>query len=365
MTPQKSNIINALIVDDSAVAREFLAHVIQTDASIRVAGMACNGKEALDWLTRHQADVVLMDIHMPIMNGLEATRRIMATHPVPVIVVSASWDKEHVEKTFQALEAGAVAVMEKPAGLKNPLTPTLSTELVRTVKLMAGMPLVRRWTTTPAPTVPPAVLPSPIPYTPEKSPIRLVAVGASTGGPPVLQTLLQCLTPQFPLPVIIVQHIAPGFLSGMAEWLEKTTSFPIGIPKDGDAMRPGRAYLAPDGRQMGVRRDGTITLCNAPPENSLKPSVSFLFRSVAHEFGPQAAGVLLTGMGRDGADELLSMRKAGGITFAQDKETSVVHGMPGEAIAAGAACYVKPPIEIARLLVSLVSQPVRGNHGHT
>jgi len=355
MTPKGPKIINALVVDDSAVAREFLTYLLQSDPGIRVVGTACNGKEACGWVSRQKPDVVLMDIHMPVMNGLEATRQIMSTSPVPVIIISSSWDKEDVEKTFHALEAGAVAAMEKPAGLTNPSTATLSAELVRTVKLMAGMPLVRRWASPSHSARPPSPAPPPVPLRSGKSEIRLIAIGASTGGPPVLQSLLVSLTPKFPIPVVIVQHIAPGFLSGMADWLEKTTGFSVGIPKHGDVLMPGKAYLAPDGFQMGVRRDGAIQLVNAPRENSLKPSVSFLFRSVAKEFGEQAVGVLLTGMGRDGADELLAIRKAGGITFAQDKESSVVHGMPGEAIVLGGACYVEPPLEIARLLVSLAS----------
>jgi two-component system, chemotaxis family, protein-glutamate methylesterase/glutaminase len=355
MTPQKAKPIGVLIVDDSAVAREFLAHTVESDPGVRVVGTACNGKEALAWMERQKPDIVLMDIHMPVMNGLEATRRIMQTCPVPVIIVSSSWDKDDIEKTFQAMEAGAVAAMEKPAGLKNPATPLLAAELVRSVKLMAGMPLVRRWASTPVsarPASPP--LPTP-PLRPGKSTIQLVAIGASTGGPPVLQTLLAALSPRLSVPLVIVQHIAPGFLSGMADWLEKTTHYPVGIPKNGDPLLPGRAYLAPDGFHMGVRKEGTILLSDAPRENSLKPSVSFLFRSVAHEFGDRAAGVLLTGMGKDGAEELLSMRQAGAITIAQDKETSIVHGMPGEAIALGGACYIKPPLEIARLLMLSVN----------
>ena len=355
MSAKSSKPIDVLIVDDSAVAREFLAHTLESDPDIRVAGTACNGKEALAWMERHKADVVLMDIQMPVMNGLEATRRIMQTVPIPVIIVSSSWDKDDVEKTFQAMETGAVAVMEKPAGLKNPATPLLALELLRTIRLMAGMPLVRRWASSSA--APPShVTPSPPPPPrPGKTPIRLIAIGASTGGPPVLQTLLAALSPRLPVPLVIVQHIAPGFLSGMADWLEKTTHYPVGIPKNGESMLPGRAYLAPDGFQMGVRKDGTIFLNDAPRENSLKPSVSFLFRSVAREFGEKAAGVLLTGMGKDGADELLSMRQAGGITFAQDKESSIVHGMPGEAIALGGASFVKPPMEIARHLMVIVN----------
>ena len=355
MSPKGTKIVNALVVDDSAVAREFLAYTLQADPDIRVVGMVCNGKEALDWVARQKPDVVLMDIHMPIMNGLEATRRIMSTCPVPVIIVSSSWERDDVEKTFQALEAGAVAAMEKPAGLKNPETAVLAAELVRTVKLMAGMPLVRRWARPSQSVRPASPAPSPIPVRSGKSDFRLIAIGASTGGPPVLQAMLAAMTPQFPIPVVIVQHIAPGFLPGMADWLEKTTKFPVGIPQNGDVLMPGKAYLAPDGFQMGVHRDGVIQLVNAPKENSLKPSVSFLFRSVAKEFGEKAVGVLLTGMGRDGADELLAIRKAGGITFAQDKESSVVHGMPGEAIVLGGACHIQPPLEIARLLVSLAN----------
>lgn len=356
MTPKSAKVITALIVDDSAVAREFLTHILESDPGIKVAGTAGNGKEAIAWLARQKPDVVLMDIHMPVMNGLEATRHIMSTVPVPVIIVSSSWHRDDVEMTFHAMASGAVAVMEKPAGLKSPATPALVTDLVRTVKLMAGMPLVRRWASSAAPAAPsfPATV-SPAPAGAGKRDVRLVVIGASTGGPPVLQAILEALTPRFPVPVVIVQHIAPGFLGGMADWLEKTTKFPVGIPRTGELMLPGRAYLAPDGFQMGVRREGTIVLSDAPQENSLKPSVSFLFRSAAREFGPQAVGVLLTGMGRDGADELLAIRKAGGLTFAQDKESSVVHGMPGEAIALGAACYIKPPLDLARQLVALVN----------
>ena len=356
MTPLGSKTIKVLVVDDSAVAREFLTHILEMEPGIQVIDTARNGQEALDRLARQKPDVVLMDIHMPVMDGLEATRRIMSTTPVPVIIVSSSWDKEDVEKTFQALEVGAVAAMEKPAGLKNPDTPLLAAEMIRTVRLMAGMPLVRRWGGTPRVSRPDSPMPAHLPVrSGVSSKVSLVAIGASTGGPPVLQAILAALTPQLPVPVVIVQHSAPGFLAGMADWLEKTTKFPVSIPVNGAVMKPGRAYLAPDGVQMGVRRDGSIWLIDAPRENNLKPSVSFLFRSVAQEFGSQAAGVLLTGMGKDGADELLSIRKAGGVTFAQDKERSVVHGMPGEAIALGGACYIKPPLEIAKLLASLMN----------
>jgi two-component system chemotaxis response regulator CheB len=184
--------------------------------------------------------------------------------------------------------------------------------------------------------------------------IKMVAIGASTGGPPVLQTLLSSLPKQFSVPVLIVQHIAAGFLPGLVEWLSQVTYFPIRIPAHGDLLLPGHAYLAPDGFHLGVERGPRAVLSQAPPENNLRPAVSHLFRSVAETLGNQAVGVLLTGMGKDGAAELKMLRDKGAITIAQDKESSAVHGMPGEAIQLGAATHVLSPERIVEALVKLV-----------
>ena len=183
---------------------------------------------------------------------------------------------------------------------------------------------------------------------------HLVAIGASTGGPPVLRTILAGLGPSFPVPVLIVQHISQGFVQGLADWLNATTGMPVRLARHGEYGQPGHAYLAPDGCHMTVNRFGQIFCIPGHSENGPQPAVSALFRSVAEHFGPRAIGVLLTGMGRDGADELKLMRDAGAVTIAQDKESCVVHGMPGEAIALDAARHVKPPESMVTKLRSLV-----------
>jgi two-component system, chemotaxis family, protein-glutamate methylesterase/glutaminase len=186
--------------------------------------------------------------------------------------------------------------------------------------------------------------------------VQVVAIGASTGGPVVLQTILSGLPKNFAVPVLIVQHMAPGFVQGFADWLAQSSGFPVHIPTAGEYPRPGHAYVAPDGVHMGVGTGGRVILRRDEPEDGLRPAVSHLFRGVAQVFGRQAVGVLLTGMGRDGAEALKLMRERGAVTIAQDKKTSVVHGMPGEAIRLDAAMYVLPSENIAAALTGLVQQ---------
>jgi two-component system chemotaxis response regulator CheB len=179
-----------------------------------------------------------------------------------------------------------------------------------------------------------------------------VGIGASTGGPPVLQAILSALPRDFPAPILIVQHIARGFLPGMVEWLGQTTGQHVHIAAHGAVPLPGHAYIAPDDFQLGVSSGGRLTLARDEPENGLRPSVSWLFRSLADNQGSGAVGVLLTGMGKDGAAELKRMRDRGSMTIAQDRESSVVHGMPGEAIALDAATQVLSPDRIAAALIT-------------
>jgi len=190
---------------------------------------------------------------------------------------------------------------------------------------------------------------------PSQTQIRVVAVGASTGGPPVLQGILAALPRDFPVPVLLVQHIAPGFTQGFADWLAQSSSLPVQVGVHGQPALPGHVYVAPDSFHMAIAAQGRIRLNPDEPENGLRPSVSHLFRSVAHTYGPRAIGVLLTGMGKDGALELKLMKEQGAVTIAQDRDTSVVHGMPGEAIKLGGATYVLPPEKIRIALTSLLS----------
>jgi two-component system, chemotaxis family, protein-glutamate methylesterase/glutaminase len=345
-------VIRVLVVDDSPVARELLVQILSADPELQIAGVATDGEEALSAIARYAPDVVTMDIQMPRLDGLEATRRIMATQPVPIVIVSTDITPEDIATTFHAAEAGALAAVEKPRGPGDLQHDAMARRLVQTVKLMSEIKVVRRWRAGEKRVVEPSQ-PAPL----ENDGPQIVAIGASTGGPPVLQTILGALDENFPVPIVIVQHIAPGFLQGMVEWLIQTTGFRVRIALNHEMLKPGHAYFAPDGLHLGVRRfggTGRVVLEEAPPEHNLRPAASFLFRSVAKAYDAQAVGVLLTGMGRDGAAELKEMREAGAYTIAQDKESSVVHGMPGEAIALGAARCVLPPPRIAETLMKVV-----------
>jgi two-component system chemotaxis response regulator CheB len=349
--------IRVLVVEDSPVVREFLVHILSSEPEIRVVATASNGEEALEEVERVKPDVVTMDIHMPKMNGLEASRRIMQTHPTPIVIVSGTSNLREATKTFHAMEAGALAVVPRPEGIGHPNHRQEAAQLIQTVKLMSEVKVVRRWARPPrgsaaAPVLPPReVAPRPLP-----NEVQVVAIGASTGGPLVLQTIFADLPRDFSVPILVVQHMAAGFIAGFVEWIAQTSSLPVSVARHGEPLLPGHAYLAPDGFQMKVGMGGRVLLTADQPENGLRPSVSSLFRSVAEIYGRRAIGILLTGMGKDGAEELRVMKEKGAITIAQDKESSVVHGMPGEAINLDAATYVLPPGRIAEVLAKFTSQ---------
>jgi len=352
--------IKVVIVEDSPVAREFLTYILTSDPAIQVVGIASNGVEALAVVARLRPDVITMDIHMPVMDGFEATRRIMETVPTPIVIVSGSTTATEVACTFRALEAGALAVVLRPPGMDHAAFEASEKELLRTVKLMSEIKVMRR---IPRAARKPALASALVaPVSPTVVKIQLVAIGASTGGPPALQKILSGLPADFSAPILIVQHIAAGFVTGFAEWLAGTSGFPVRVASHGEVPLPGHVYVAPDSVHMGVARGPVIVLSDHPAENGLRPSVAYLFRCVAQVLGPGAVGVLLTGMGRDGADELKMMKERGAITVAQDKESSIVHGMPGEAIKLGAATHILLPEEIASLLVALVKNGTGDTH---
>ena len=347
--------IRVLVVEDSPVVREFLVHILNSDPKIEVIGTANNGEEALKVIEEKKPDIITMDINMPKMDGFEATRRIMESRPTPIVIVSGSWNTKEVATTFRALEAGALAVVARPMGIGHPEHEATVKELVQTVELMSEVKVVRRWAgiRRPEPVLP-ILPPAEVELKRIPSEIKTVAIGASTGGPVVLQKILSGLPKNFLSPLLIVQHMATGFVQGFVEWISQTSGFPVRIAIHGELPLPGHAYVAPDGLHMGIGSGNRIALSHAEPENGLRPSVSYLFRSVMKTYGKHAIGVLLTGMGRDGAEELKLMKDSGALTIAQDKESSVVHGMPGEAIGLGGATYVLPADRIAGALTHLV-----------
>ncbi len=341
--------IRVLVAEDSATVREYLVYLLSEDSSLEVVGTARDGLEVVEQAQRLKPDVIVMDIHMPRMNGLEATRQIMECVPTPIVIVSASTSREEVGLTFEALKAGALTVMDKPGGPDHPRHAESSRRLVETVRLMAEVKVVRRWPRRerPAPPSPPSAK--------SDRKIRLIAVGASTGGPQVVAEILAKLPRDLGVPILIVQHIAPGFTEGLAEWLGQMTPLAVKVAEAGESVRSGTVYIARDGFQMGITRDGRIRLAKEMAQDGLCPSASYLFQSVAEAYGRSAIGILLTGMGRDGAASLMRLREAGGVTIAQNEETSVIFGMPREAIRLGAAEYVLSPEQIAGRIRSMVT----------
>jgi two-component system, chemotaxis family, protein-glutamate methylesterase/glutaminase len=346
--------IKVVIVEDSPVAREFLIYLLTSDPSIQVVGVANNGLEALEVVKEKKPDVITMDIHMPVMDGFEATRRIMETVPTPIVIVTSSFKTEERNSTFKAIEAGALAIVKRPPGFDRREFDAATKDLIQTVKLMSEVKVVKRFNRSGN-----KMSSFPVPVTPsweELPEIKLIAIGASTGGPMALRELLSKLPQDLQVPIMIVQHITSGFTDSFGEWLSNETHFPVHIASHKKPPMPGHVYLAPDDLHMGLGKDREIILSDEAPENGLRPSVAYLFRSVGEVMGSSAIGIILTGMGRDGAEELKIMKNMGAVTIAQDEPSSVVFGMPAEAVRLDAVSYILPPQEIAKILVTLIKK---------
>lgn len=344
--------IRVLIVDDSAVVRELLTHILNADPELQVIATASNGQEALHVVEHNPPDVITMDYQMPKMNGLETTRMIMKTHPIPIIIVSGTAVHDEAAKLFSLIDSGAIAIVAKPISIEHADFDATAKELVQTVKLMSEVKVIKRWFREKKNAQPEVSLQGKLNVITKD--IKVVAIGASIGGPIVLKTILSGIPKNFSIPILIVQHIAQGFTQGFVEWLRQSTGFSVQIAIAGTFPEPQHAYVAPYGLHMQLANNGSFILSDDAPMNGHRPSVARLFLSVATVFGHGAVGILLTGMGKDGAAELKLLKNKGALTIVQDKETSIVYGMPGEAIQLNAENMVLTPEAIASVLSNLV-----------
>ncbi len=338
--------IRVLLVDDSPIALHILQRLLSRAPDIQVVGTASDGREALDLLPALNPDVICTDFHMRGMDGLEFTRAVMNRYPRPILVVSVSVEPDS-PNVFQLLEAGAVDVYPKPRAILDADEDKLIRELASKIRIVAGVHVFRRPAT--APRVP---LPPPVPL-PTHAPVRIVAIGASTGGPQALREILSHLPADFPVPLVCVQHIGGDFLSGMVAWLAEASPLPVRIAAQDEIPQAGVVNFAPADSQLEFDERGRFSLSDAPPCNGHRPSVTVTLRAVARRFGAGAAGVLLTGMGRDGAEGMADIAAAGGVTIAQNEASSVVYGMPREAVALGAVQHLLPLEQIAPTLATL------------
>ncbi len=359
MEQEKHNMIRILIVDDSPTERIYLEHVIGSEPDMEIAGTAADGEEAVKKASRLRPDVILMDIQLPGMDGYAATRKIMAANPVPIVVVSARIDSEQMNKSFEALCAGASCALEKPTGPGHPGAADMIRKIVQTVRLLAKIkktPRLRKrevGSGTESATMDVTTGPARVSAAAEIRDRRMemVVVGASTGGPPVLDKILSEILPSFPIPVLVVQHISRGFLQSMIQWIGRKCPLKVKIAENWEPISPGIVYFAPDDRHMGISKSKRIALFDEPSEHGVRPSVSRLFRTVvSNGFCRESIGVLLTGMGKDGAAELKLMKEGGSTTLVQNKESCVVFGMPGEAVRLHGATHVLVPEEITAFL---------------
>jgi len=338
--------VRVLIVDDSPVAREVLKTVLEADAGIRVIGMAGTGHEAVELTGRLRPDIVTMDLVMPGMDGMEATHRIMARYPTPILFLSAFIGREGSYSRSDALAAGALDVVQKPSTMPDPRWQTEAGSLVQKVKSLAKVTVVTHMHRVSRDERRPS-------SAARRAATHVVAIGASTGGPKVLDDLLSSLPAGYGPAIVVVQHMADGFLPAMVESLRQRCALTIKVAKTGDRLESGQILFAPASSHLTVFTNGRVQIEDSDPVRGFRPSIDVTFASLARTWGSRASGVLLTGMGTDGAAGLLAIRQAGGTTLVQDEASCVVFGMPRAAIELGAAQHVLAPPGLRRHLLAL------------
>jgi two-component system chemotaxis response regulator CheB len=377
--------VTVVIVDDSATQRRFIRAAMSSDPMLQVVGEARTGRDAVALVERLQPTAVIMDLHLPVMNGIEAIERIMANRPTPIVVYSAFVDGADRENAVSALAAGAIDVMAKPGPDDSAKLSEYAEELRQRLRVAGRVRVITHprgrlgMTKSSMTTVnldgdrpaPKAASKKPPPFRPAPRPssdpldrlaereFELLAIGASTGGPQALATLLAELPSQTNVAIVVVQHMADGFMEGLTHWLDDVCPLPVVLGGHGRRLQPGVVTIAPGGLNLLVHESMRVTTQEPPPTQYHVPGIDATFTSISETYGAAAAGVLLTGMGRDGALGLKRMRDRGGFTIGQDESTSAVYGMPAAAASEDAVDLQLPLPEISVALHRILT-PVDG-----
>jgi len=340
--------IKVLIVEDSLVYQKLLMGILESDLEFEVVAIANNGVKAIEYVEKFKPDVVSMDISMPIMDGVEATRTIMSNNPLPIVIVSGIYNSSDIKYAIDELEAGALVVIPKPIGPGDSNFDKSSRNYRKTLKLMSEIKVIRRtrFSNTCLTNKQQLNITTDVYAKTTSISAKIVAIGSSAGGPEALRILLSNINADFPLPIIVAQHIDQNFVDGFANWLSSFSKLPVNIALDGEKPNTGNVYLASKGKHILINTNGTICLKEDMTGISHKPSVDLLFKSVAKAYGGNSIAIILSGMGRDGALELKTLRDMGAYTIAQDEKSCLVYGMPGEAVKIGAATQILSPEKI-------------------
>lgn len=350
--PPRSHPLRVMVVEDSQVIRDLLIWAISRDPRLMLAAAVRSGEEALRVLDEVRADVISMDIRLPGIDGFETTRRIMTQRATPIVVVAGNVSQSELKISMNALHAGALTVLEKPVGASDADFEAFATQFCTQLVIMSQVKVVTRreqFVSTPA--APHRNVRIPAPMTPRSC--EMIGIVASTGGPNAVLEVLRGIGPDFERPVLLVQHITPAFSSAFVQWLDDVAPLDVVEAQEGDTPEAGRVYVAPPDRHLQVR-NRHLHLDHGPPVLLQRPSGTVLLASMAQDLGPNAIGVVLTGMGADGASGLRALRDAGAFTIAEAESTAVVYGMPAAAVALDAACESLPLPQIGARLRNLV-----------
>ncbi|MDD3626482.1 MAG: chemotaxis-specific protein-glutamate methyltransferase CheB [bacterium] len=344
METEKKEKIRVLIVDDSPTIRMVLEQFLLSDNEIEVVGKAENGKEGVELVTLLKPDIVTMDFEMPVMTGLEATEQIMGYHPTPIVIFTSSLDRKGNDLIFNALDKGALAVVGKPKDIFQ-----MDPDFIKKIKLLSKVPVITHLYA-----VEKDLLKSQVKLSKKINHGKIIGIACSTGGPDALKRILSKLPQGFPVPIAIVQHLAEDFDSEFINWLRIYSNIPLHLIEDGLQVKPGIGYIAPTTIHSMIDEDGIFRFQDSPPLYGCKPSGDVLLSSIAENYRENALGVILTGMGMDGAKGMLKIKENGGKTIAQDEESSIIFGMPKVAIELGAIQSISPldliPNQIIKML---------------